>query len=36
LELGAPTLPFYSTVTGALVSGALDAEYWWEPNMHQP
>ena len=35
LELGAPTLPFYSTVTGALVSGALDAEYWWG-NMRQP
>ncbi|CAN5380262.1 hypothetical protein BH09GEM1_BH09GEM1_05630 [soil metagenome] len=35
LELGASTVPFYSTVTGTLLAGPLDAEYWWG-NMRQP
>ncbi|CAN5903897.1 N/A [soil metagenome] len=35
LELGAPQLPFYSTVTGELLTERLDADYWWG-NMRQP
>ncbi|WP_315129188.1 type I polyketide synthase [Comamonas antarctica] len=36
LKPGATRVPFYSTVSGALLDGtALDAEYWWH-NIRQP
>ena len=35
LDLGAPTIPFYSTVSGHVHTASLDADYWWG-NMREP
>jgi acyl transferase domain-containing protein/NADPH:quinone reductase-like Zn-dependent oxidoreductase/acyl carrier protein len=35
MEASAPAIPFYSTVTGSLLSNQLDAEYWWH-NIRKP